>query len=144
MNNSQDINDYIIDEELVNKSNDLELHDNKYSKVKYEALLAEQEVLLLKTHLRESEQNQKSRKKYARVFTVAMIVQLIVINIFVLLQGKKLISLNVSIFNVFLIGVFTQLVAIVTIIFNNIFPKDYDKNKTDLQRALFRKNEDKE
>lgn len=144
MNNNQDINDYIIDEEVVNENISSQSQDTNQNKVKKEALLAELELEILKDHLNESQENQKSRKNYAKVFTWAMIIQLIVINLFVLSQGKKWITLDVSIFNVFLIGVFTQLVAIVTIIFTNIFPKDHDKNKTDLQRDLFRKSGDKE
>lgn len=144
MNNNQDINDYIIEEEVVNENISSQSQDTNQNKVKKEALLAELELEILKDHLNQSQENQKSRKNYAKVFTWAMIIQLIVINLFVLSQGKKWITLDVSIFNVFLIGVFTQLVAIVTIIFTNIFPKDHDKNKTDLQRDLFRKSGDKE
>lgn len=143
MSNNENIQDFIIDEEPIENNYEQPPVTVSYE-LEYNRLLAEQELQTLKNHLEESKQNQKSRKKYAAIFAITMIVQLIVINLFVLAQGKLWIKLDVSIFNVFLIGVFTQLVAVVTIIFTNVFPKDHDKNKTDLQKALFRKSKDEE
>lgn len=144
--NEDIINSYIIEEEPINETenSNIHIHRDIQSTIEKESKIGEHEKAFLINYINESIQNQKSRRIYARIFTSTMIIQLICINLFVLSQGKQWINLDVSIFNVFLIGVFTQLVAIVTIIFNNVFPKDHDKNKTDLQKALFGKGKSEE
>ena len=92
---------------------------------------------LLEAQIKEIKENIILKKIYTKIFLIIMIEELIFINIIVLLQGLGLMKLDKSIFNVFLIGVFTQIVSIITIIFNNIFPKDHDKNLIDFHKKVF-------
>lgn len=95
---------------------------------------------LLMAQLKEIQENIDLKKMYTKIFIKIMIDELMFINIIVLLQGFDVMQLDKSIFNVFLIGVFTQIVSIVVIIFNNIFPKDHDKNIIEFHKKLFTNN----
>ena len=95
---------------------------------------------LLMAQLKEIQENIDLKKMYTKIFIKIMIDELMFINIIVLLQGFDVMQLDKSIFNVFLIGVFTQIVSIVVIIFNNIFSKDHDKNIIEFHKKLFTNN----
>ena len=132
----EDIEDYINDTSYEqNTSNDYNTQLRE-REIQANYLLQAERINLLKNYRENDKSDRKDRKKYAKIFIAVVILQLIAINIMVICQGIGLFKLEATIFNVFLIGVFVELVAIVRIIFNNLFPSDYDKNKSDTQRSL--------
>ena len=132
----EDIEDYINDTSYEqNTSNDYNTQLRE-REIQANYLLQAERINLLKNYRENDKSDRKDRKKYAKIFIAVVILQLIAINIMVICQGIGLFKLEATIFNVFLIGVFIELVAIVRIIFNNLFPSDYDKNKSDTQRSL--------
>lgn len=132
----EDIEDYINDTSYEqNTSNDYNTQLRE-REIQANYLLQAERINLLKNYRENDKSDREDRKKYAKIFIAVVILQLIAINIMVICQGIGLFKLEATIFNVFLIGVFVELVAIVRIIFNNLFPSDYDKNKSDTQRSL--------
>lgn len=132
----EDIEDYINDTNYEqNTSNDYNTQLRE-REIQANYLLQTERINLLKNYRENDKSDREDRKKYAKIFIAVVILQLIAINIMVICQGIGLFKLEATIFNVFLIGVFVELVAIVRIIFNNLFPSDYDKNKSDTQRSL--------
>lgn len=132
----EDIDDYINDENSEHSSSNSYNTQQREREIQANYSLKEERITLLKNYRKNDEADRKDRKTYASIFIGVVITQLITINIMVICQGMGLFKLEATIFNVFLIGVFVELAAIVKIIFNNLFPSDYDKNKSDTQRSL--------
>lgn len=129
--------EYLDIEQLIEGKEEEVNEEAEQRQIELMAVDSQYRTNLLTVQLQEIQENIKLKKIYTKIFLRIMIHELIFINSMVMLQGFDLMKLDKSIFNVFLIGVFTQIVSIVTIIFNNIFPKDHDKNIIDFQKNIF-------
>ena len=170
MNSSEDI--LSLQEEILSKLSDNEFQQKLEEELEQENSNIEQEILLdnnteeykkMADSVFNSIENQKiklannyldERKTELGIktasltaFMVLIIYQLVEVNKIILGIGKEELVYSDVVISIFITGIFVELIAVVRIMFTNLFPADNNKNQTDLIKSVIsemeKENKDK-
>ncbi len=170
MNSSEDI--LSLQEEILSKLSDNEFQQKLEEELEQENSNIEQEILLdnnteeykkMADSVFNSIENQKiklannyldERKTELGIktasltaFMVLIIYQLVEVNKIILGIGKEELVYSDVVISIFITGIFVELIAVVRIMFTNLFPADNNKNQTELIKSVIsemeKENKDK-
>ena len=130
-----------IDKEIqLDDNSDKELADSVFNSIE------NQKIKLANNYLDERRKELDIKTISLAAFTVLIIYQLVEVNKIILGIGRGELIYSDTVISIFITGVFVELIAIVKIMFHNLFPADNNKNQTDLIKSALTgkdENEDK-
>lgn len=105
-----------------------------------------QKIKLANNYLDERKKELSIKTISLTAFTVLIMYQLVEVNKMILGIGRGELVYSDPVISIFITGVFVELIAIVKIMFHNLFPADNNKNQTELIKSAIAgkdENEDK-